>query len=291
MKEIDLTQKRDFGGVLNASFEFAKQEFGMFFKTMMTYTAIPLVALLVLAAYIGMQLDKGQFQSLITSPDPSLILSLVVPGIVAYLLFIVLGVMVTAICYAYLTSYKKAGKGNFTVADIGQQVARKFFPIIGYSIVLSFVVGAGLVLLILPGIYLAICLSLIFMIMFYEDKGLSTNFNRCFSLIKNNWWVTFALIIIASIIVFFVRYLLGLPFQIFIRTGSLWMPQNTDISQLNIPLITFFAIVMMLGSMYLQSFVHLVVGMQYFNLNAQTSTESIEDRINKIGDRSGEDSL
>jgi len=284
MTEINLAQRRDFGGVLNATFVFLKQESALFFKTLLTYTAIPIVASIALFAYVMTQAINGQIESIINSPDPSTVLMFIIPVVILWFLLIITQILVVALTNGYLKLYKEKGKGNFSVSEVGQIAARNFFPIIGYGIVVSIPIIVGFLLFILPGIYLAVTLNFILIIMFIEDKGLSKNFSRCFEVIRNNWWVTFGLLFVASIIINVVIQVFYIPMQVYLQMKMLTIAETGDLSQLNIPLVIITFVLLMVGGTYLQSFMYLVTGLQYFSLNEADGSTTILDRINKIGE-------
>lgn len=284
MIDINLRQKRDFGGVLNVAFAFVKQEYALFLKTILTFTVIPFLGIAFVLAYFLNQLINGQFQNLANSPDPETIVRIFTPIVILWVLFLTTYVLIIATTNGYLSAYDKKGRGNFTVADVGRLVSRKFFPIIGYGIIISIVAAAGFIFFFIPGVYLAVTLSLIFIIMFVEDKGLVSNFNRCFKIIKNNWWVTFGLIVVSSITVNILIQVFYLPIQIYFQFKFITIAESGDLSQFNITLVAITAFLVLVGMSILQSFIHMVKGIQYFNLVESDNTQSIIDRINQIGD-------
>ena len=284
MKEINLDQRRDFGGVLNTAFLFLKQEGVLLIKALLTYTGIPVIGAVALFAYVMLQLVNGQVMNLINSPNPSDILMLIIPAVVLWFLLVIIQILVIAITNGYLKVYHEKGKGNFSISEVGQITARNFFPIIGYGFIISLFVMLGFILFIIPGIYILIVLNFIFIIMFVEDGGLSKNFGRCFDVIKGNWWATFGLLIVTSIIINVVIQVLYIPIQIHLETQLHPILLTGDFSQLNIPLIVTTFVLLIVVSAYLQSFLYLVLGIQYFSLNKADGSNTIIDRINQIGE-------
>lgn len=283
MTELKFAQRRDFSGVINAAFEFFKQEGLMFTKALFTYTGIPIIILIATIIHTVFQAINGHFAGLDQSPDISTVLALVIPVIIIAFLGVVVQIMVMAISYGYIKVYHEKGKGNFSISEVGQMIVRKFFPIIGYTIVTSILIMAGFVMFILPGIYFAIILSLIFPIMFIEDNGLGRNFNRCFQVIKDNWWITFAIILVASIIAGIVSGIISVPLQIYIQFKIPIIAQSGDWSQLNVPFVLISYVLLIVLSTYLRSFVYIVTGLQYFSLSKKDGSTTIMDRINQIG--------
>ncbi|MCT4588540.1 MAG: hypothetical protein N4A71_11995 [Carboxylicivirga sp.] len=283
MSEFKFAERRDFSGVINGAFSFFKQEGLMFSKALLTYTGIPMLIIIAAIIHTAYRAMNGAFAGLADSPDPGTIFSLVLPIIVIVFLAIILQIMVMAISYGYIKVYHEKGKGNFPISEVGRQIVGNFFPIIGYTIVTSILIMAGLVLFILPGIYFSIILSLIFPIMFIEDKGLGRNFNRCFQVIKDNWWITFAILIVASIIIGIVSSIISVPLQVYVQIKIPIIAQSGNWEQLNIPFIMISYILLIVLSTYLRSFVYVVTGLQYFSLSEKDGSTTIMDRINQIG--------
>ncbi len=284
MTEIKLAQRRDFSSIINAAFEFFKQEGKPFMKTMLTYTGIPVIVMIATLVYMVMQFVNGQFESITNSPDPLSIVSFFIPFFIFILLALIVQILVMAASFGYMKVYHEKGKGNFSASDVGQLIVRKFFPIIGYTIVVSLLVTAGLIFFIIPGIYFAIILTLIFPIMFIEDNGLSKNFSRSFQVIKDHWWLTFAVLIVASLIVGIVGSIFSVPLQFYLQFKLPTIMQSGDWSQVNIPFVVISYVLLIVFGIYLRSFVYIVTGLQYFSLNEKDGSSTIMDRINQIGE-------
>jgi len=54
-------------------------------------------------------------------------------------------------------------------------------------------------------------LSLIFSVIVFQEKSFSDAFSECFQLIKQNWWITFATILVISILISLVGGIFQLP--------------------------------------------------------------------------------
>ncbi|TRX72213.1 hypothetical protein [Carboxylicivirga sp. M1479] len=283
MTELKFNQKRDFSSVINAAFEFYKQEGVLFAKTMISYTGIPIVLMISMLVYMVMQAVNGQFANVVNAPDFSSLANLFVPLFLLIVLGIIVQIMVVAASYGYIKVYHEKGKGNFSMSDVGSQITRNFFPIIGYTFVISILIMAGFVFFFLPGIYFAIILSLIYPIMFIEDKGLGKNFNRCFQVIRNNWWATFGVLLVASILVGIVGSIISVPLQFYVQFKIPMIAQSGDWGSLNLPFVIITYSLLIVLSIYLRSFVYVVTGLQYFSLNENEGSSTIMDRINQIG--------
>jgi hypothetical protein len=67
-------------------------------------------------------------------------------------------------------------------------------------ILLVFAVTAGLVLFIIPGIWLAVSMSMVAPVVAVEKRGPLGAIRRSFTLVKGNWWETFGFLLLVGLI-------------------------------------------------------------------------------------------
>jgi uncharacterized membrane protein len=72
--------------------------------------------------------------------------------------------------------------------------------ILGAAVLFSFIVVAGLLLLIIPGIYLAVKFIFVFFIILDTNCGIIEAFKKSYTITTNNFWRVFALLLIISIL-------------------------------------------------------------------------------------------
>ncbi len=279
--ELILSEKRDFSDVINASFRFIKQEFKQLYGTVFLYTIIPLVGVSILAIYYTTDVWSGYFQGMIqNSPNVEM------PNIWMYFLMMVISsishVLIIGITYEYMAMYHRHGRGNFTTSDVVSALAKDFFPIIGYGIVVTIVLTFAFLFFVIPGIYMMVPLSMIIIVKLVERNGFSVNWGRCFKLIKDNWWITFAIILIASIITGVISAVFSMPTLIYgVVQGVVSAQGGTP--EVNHVVLGIFSLISTLGTYMLYVVVYVIIGFQYFSLSATEGSKSIIDKINEIG--------
>ena len=77
------------------------------------------------------------------------------------------------------------------------------------SILVGLVVGLGFVLLIIPGIYLAIRLVFVPQAIVLERKGVMDAFSRSWNLVEGSWWRVLGIVLVFGIVVAVVSGILG----------------------------------------------------------------------------------
>ena len=201
--KIEFRKVRDFGGLLNVTFDYIKKNFKVLFKSNLLISA---PAILLAGVFMGIY--QASMFNFTDSPDLALI---GIPFLIGLLFTLLAYTIVTIVTYSHLMVYKQSEDGIFDIEDVWQKVKKNFFMILLTGIGYSFAVGLGFVLLIVPGIYLSIALSLIFIVRLEEELGFFDALTRCKKLIKDNWWFTFGLIIVVGIVQGFLGFILVLP--------------------------------------------------------------------------------
>lgn len=94
---------------------------------------------------------------------------------------------------------------------------KKVLPLLWVGILTMIVVIAGFILLIIPGIYIAVALMVVVPVLMMEDiRGLKA-LRRSRDLVKGRWWPTFGLVILGVILIpLILQTILVIPFQLFL---------------------------------------------------------------------------
>lgn len=204
---FNFNKKRDFGEIINATFTFIKQHFKPLFKGGL-FIAGPVV------------LFGGIFNSIFTThfftltknpnPNPSFLTSALGYMGIGYLFLCVGFVMFSAVILSYVKLYV-GGKENISVSDLWNACKGKILPLIGLGIVAYFMIAIGFVVLILPGIYLALALSFSGVAVVLENKGVFSSISRSFQVVSGHWWSLFGLMFVISIITAIISYAFMIP--------------------------------------------------------------------------------
>ncbi|MGL1888116.1 MAG: hypothetical protein OCD76_16490 [Reichenbachiella sp.] len=210
MNQINFKQERDLGATLQDASSFIKQNFIKILKPTLTVVIAPLILSTVLMV-ISMQSMYANMADMANSPgDPAAMFGAMTGMIPAYLLIIVTYVMTYIMFIGYIKLYA-AGKEDITLGDLSPILKSKIIPLFIGTIVLVIVIYIGMILCLLPGIYLAVVLAHFYAISIIEDVGFGASWKRCFYIIKNNWWSTFGLFIVTQLIVMGIMIVFYIP--------------------------------------------------------------------------------
>ncbi len=215
-KYLELRQQRDFGEVLNTTFEFITANFGNFFKVIFTIvgpffilatTILGLFGYRLFNKFMGLQQRitykyQNRSDGLMNYQDAILIF--------VSIFIIMAGFLVLYLAiYGYIKSYQEKKTGDISVAEVLVFVKKNTLRFIGSALVLLLlfsVIGLLIFLIVLAdtgGIgvllifFVAIAIfaiyiyqSLFFAILAFEPVNPFEAIMRGFRLISGNWWFT-----------------------------------------------------------------------------------------------------
>ncbi|MDO7847107.1 hypothetical protein Q5H92_12110 [Hymenobacter sp. M29] len=111
--------------------------------------------------------------------------------------------------YVTLLAQRRAPGPPPAVAEVWAVVRSKFVGAFLSLWVVGLLVGVSFLLLLVPGFYLGVVLSLFFIIQLNEGSGFGATFSRCWLLMRGKWWSTFGLIAIALLLYYVVMAGIG----------------------------------------------------------------------------------
>ena len=281
---IQLFQQRDFGNKINATFQYISQNFRSLGLSLL-YIVAPVALVAGIAAGV-MQANMlrlmgesanartndfmAAFQVVSFFSSPSFWLTAFF-GLLA-------NVAVVLTTYAHMKVYDRQKAEPISVADVWEEVQ----PVIGRGILISIlgsiVTTVGFFFFFIPGLYVAVVLSLALAVTSFESTDFGATWNRCFQLIRNKWWSTFGLILVMIIIVFLVGLVFAIPAGIvgFLTAAKLlpdvssaWLIVSNVINQV--------------GRTLLNVVIYTAIGFQYTNLVERQEGRGMMSAIDSIG--------
>jgi hypothetical protein len=283
---VNFKEERDFGNTLNATFTFIKQEFKLLGKSIILYAG-PFILIA--------SLFSGWYQSSMFGGMKDLMKSNDILGFYAnifswkyfvLILFSMLSnLMIVTTIFSYVILYTEKGKDGFTFEDVWEVIKDKFLTIFGTSLLLFLIyVPIALVSIIfleIPFIYIAVAAVFVVFIKVYEGKSFGDSFSRSFYLVKNNWWKTFGLIVVAYIIVSFASAIFTIPSAI-ISMVYMFNAISTKAAQGPSVLLMVFTTIGTFCATLLYSVIHVAVVFQYYSLVESKDNPGLKDKIKKI---------
>jgi len=278
MNEFTFKQTRFFSEIFQASVDFLRQEWRFFLK-MIAFYAGPFI---LITAGLNVFFQQS-LQEAVMNPDffsnPVSVFSgnfflLLLAGLIS-------NTMLYAAVYAYIVLYAEKGSGNFSQDEVWQKIRDSFLLVLISSIVVGFLTILGTLLFIIPGIYIAVPLAMIFISRMYENISLGDGIRRVFNLIRGHWWQTFGLILVSAILVFFIQLLVSLPQTIYsgirgFHQMSGGQPGGNDMIYQMLNIITIF-LTTIAGAYTL-----LIIALQYFSLREEKDQPDLNQRVQEL---------
>jgi hypothetical protein len=284
-------KQRDLGAIISDTFKFIRQEYKTIFRLYLKHVGWLLLLAVATSTYYQYT-SLNSANSLLESGAEAFLLNAFqntgLSLILVFLAFVAYTTMSLTAVNSIIKSYVD-NKGEIKDEEVSLNI-RRFF---GQTLLSLFVFGIlcfiGLLLCFLPGVYLAVPLSLIFSIVVFQEKSFSDAFSECFQLVKQNWWITFVTVLVISLLVSVIGGVFQLPIIVLTAveaftslneggdtTGVLGLGNNW----IYLSLYVFASI-----AQYILGLITLIsLALIYFNLNEiHNKTGTLED-IDGIGD-------
>jgi hypothetical protein len=175
------------------------------FWTLILCVLVPIVPMTILSTALQASVDPNAFDLDTTeTADSGTALAGTLVGSVIQFAAAALAIAACfkAISAAYLG--ERAGAGE----SLRYALGRLLPLLVAYFVVLVIVV-IGFVLLIIPGIWIAVKLSMVFPALVFERKGPFASIGRSWTLTGGGWWRTFGTLLVVFLITFVIQLVLG----------------------------------------------------------------------------------
>ncbi len=285
---IEFKKQRELGEILSDTFAFFRNEFKPFFNTFFTivgpFLVVMIVSLIMYLYFAGNTMNILAFDY---DMDAASLATIAVVGLLYILSLIVVYTMSQSTVLHYIKSYAN-GKGTIDVATIRKEVYDSFWSFIGLGIMVGLSCFIGFMLCIIPGVYLYVPLSLAFCILVYNRMNASDAYSYSFTLVKEEWWMTFATIFVIGIIVVVASYVFVVPTAIYqwikmgVFSGEIDAEGMMDIFK--DPIYILLNVISTLAQ-FLLNLISIIAGaFIYFNLNEKKNFTGTYERIDSLGE-------
>ncbi len=203
--------------------------------------------------------------------------SIFTPTYFLIILLFVLGMVAMNVTVAsYLKVYDQQ-ETSPTLEEVWIEFKRYFFRALIISLLISLLIVIGLILCILPGIYLAVVFTPVVYIMVNEDASIGEAFSRCFSLVKENFWISLGIYFVAYLIYSFAAGIIGVVFGIFIGISSYLTTKEFESTMAIVNSVT-----NIFSYMFYVVFA-VAVGLHYYNLAEKLDGIGMMRRLDTLG--------
>lgn len=278
---IQFKQKRELGEIINATFKFIRENYKILFKYFMSLVGPSFILLIAALSYYTYTVPASILQSMdFSSGDFIIGFSVLGLSLLIYYSYLY------ATIYHYIKSYMKH-EGETDENEISEGVKNDFGRLVILFLVAAILMFAGFVLFIIPGIYLFVPLSLVAAIMVFKQTNLTDTISYAFTLIKDNWWMTFITLIVAGLLVYIIGLVFQIPLIIYTLVKMMTMVQEggsaADIASNSDWILIVLQVLASLIQYILTSITAIVIAFVYFSLNEEKNLTGTFEQIDNLG--------
>lgn len=277
-EKVEFKKLREFGDVINDTIKFFKENFKPLLKVFVYFCGVFIVAGMIAAIFQQIGIQRAIRNMDVTNTYGKL------AGLfsIAYFFVALIGILgYTALnvsMLSFIALYIEKGNVAPTVEEVWGYFKYYFLRVFGSSFLLGLLLVVSFGLCLVPGFYMFPAISLMIPIMIFENASLGYAFSQSFKLLKENWWITAATLLILWVITYATSSLASLPAIILTMVSALTNgPKGLGntviiISTVIQYLCQVFMIVPIIG-----------ISLCYFNLSERKNSTGLMDRIQKMG--------
>lgn len=279
---IQFKRQRELGETLSDTFKFLRQEYKSLFKALLQNAAIPFILVIAAAGYYATItssmsfFDGGVFSmSNIFLPAAVLLIAVLFYYAVMY------GTVLTYI-NQYITN-----KGEVDLNLVKTEVRSQLGSLTGLTFLIAFIIFFGMMLCVLPGIYLAVPLSLGWAVLVFQKKSVGDTISECFLLIKNEWWITFATMFVLALLLYVANVVFSIPLIIYTVVKAFTSVEEISNGAYTANSLDWIALILNTLSSAVQYLLAVIfpiaIAFIYYNLNEKTNQTGALETIDSIG--------
>lgn len=282
---IEFKRKRELGEILADSFKFLRQNAKIIFRIIAKTAGIPFGLFLISQIYYTtLTFSSDIFNA--NNPfglfeTSSILITAVLMYLFLFLYFSFLFTGVMCIVKSYI-----ANKGVINEGDVIENIRAKIGGTLVSGIIKFFILILGYAFCFIPGVYFSVPMYLIFSVLIFENKNVSDSFSETFKLIKEEWWITFATMLVIGLIWYVASFVVSLPALIYVWIKAFTSLQESSYSEPSEVLDTV-SIVITVVSTSIQYILYVIIpigaAFVYYNLSERKHQTGTMERINAIG--------
>lgn len=287
---INFKKQRELGSILTDTFKFIRQEgkslFGMILKI-----AGPALLIVIVAYVYYMQTALGSFfagsGNLFAYNDLEPFGFEFFTGLLLmYGSLLIFYPLLFGTIIGYIDSYVR-NDGVVVKEEVMDLIRTRFWGLMGLNLLMVIMVFIGFMLCGIPGIYLSVVLPAAFSIFVIEKRDITDSISYSFELIKGQWWITFATLIVVWLLYYFIMIIMKIPEIIYsmIKTFTMVQEQSPNPAAMFDWTYTTLSAVGMIAQYLLQSILVISTVFIYFNLNEKKNFTGTMETIEALGKR------
>jgi hypothetical protein len=278
---IQFKKQRELGEIISVTFKFLRENYKALIKSI-TQVVVPTLILLVVALAYYTYTVAGSPLAAIEGNSEEFLISVFIMAVTLLLFY--------ASLYGTILHYIKSYIENNGIVDESeiktgaQDDLGKLFMAFIISAVIVF---AGLILFIVPGIYLMVPLSMVATVLVFSKLSLGDSIYYSFSMVKDHWWTTFFSLVVIWLLVYVIGLVFQLPLIIYTFVKMFAVVQegsSVDPVSYSDWVFIMLNVISSVIQYLLSSIFVIALAFIYFNLNEHKNLTGTYETIDKLGD-------
>lgn len=282
---INFKRQRDLGEIISDTFRFLRENYKLLFKLIFKIAG-PIFLVLVLAlsyySYIGGENLGNPFMTDAIGENQGLFfLSFFILMVTLMAFYVFLYGVVLNFIRSYIEN-----KGQVSEKEIYSGMREDFGGLLGLLVLVAIITFFGFLLCVLPGIYLWAPLSLSPALLVFGRHSISDALTESFSLIRDNWWITFFTLLVMAILVYVITLIFQMPLYIYYFFKALTMVEEGSIgdpSDLFDWVYVVFNVISSLAQYLLSTILIIATAFIYYNLDEKKNFTGSYETISNLG--------
>lgn len=290
MKEkIEFRQIREFGDIIGDTFVFIKQNFKPLMKAFFVLCGMFVLGGIITSIVTQMELKdvtsnfyNGNYSKQSHRWTSSFLLKYLT--VFGFFWLNLTAFYATVLSYVALYIVKEKEAPN--VEEVWSYFRFYFFRVLLSNLVVGVLLMLGFVFCLVPGFYLFPAMTIFFPVMVLENRTFSFSFNRSFKLIRDNWWITAATLLVIYIITYAFTTIVQLPALLLMMVAEITHGEK-PISDVYV-----YATAITQNIAYVFYIIPIVASaLVYYNLIERKESVGLLERMNNLGQQKQEDIL
>lgn len=213
---IELRQKRDFSAVISTGFQFIRQNWKTLYRPLI-FISMPLyiVAAFLFGSFFRTVMGNvqgGNAGGMATGMGSMF---------VGYLMMILSMLILYALIFEYMRFYM-INKGQAPkLGELWKETSKQLPSYFVIGLLAMIIAVAGMFFFVIPGIWLLIVFSIALPLRAFERTSIGDSIGNSFKVIKGNWWATFGLLLVLSMLIGMLSYIVYLPIMLLMGFGAM----------------------------------------------------------------------
>ncbi|MDT0650405.1 hypothetical protein [Autumnicola edwardsiae] len=278
---IRFKKQRELGEILSVLFKFLRENYKILFSVFIKFVSPAFVLLIAALSYYTYSTIGSPVFATGALTGGEFILSFILMLIAVLIYTAALNGTVFHLVNSYINN-----NGNVHVSEVGQGLKEDFGKLLGLTLISWVLILAGTFLIIIPGIYLTVPLTMSAAILVFRRSSIMDSISDSFQLIKDNWWMTFFTLLVIGMIIYLISFIFQIPLLIYTIIKAFTVMEEgsaADMSGMFDWVYITLSIIASLIQYILYAIMPLGISLVYFHLNEKQNFTGTFESIENLG--------